>query len=148
MPRTVGNCAQASIVIRADLDGDCSVLYNWHMSADSKYLINYLCYYEPMDKIWGWLQPDVPAPVYQDRRSYSSASYRGPKKAYAFWGVIGKTVSIKEHHIHNKGNMHPFELRKIANKYEVMTPEALLERWPLFWEQLEQAIIFHKLSEG
>ena len=117
------------------------------MSADSKYLINYLCYYEPMDKIWGWLQPNVPTPVNRDRSGYGISDWRSPKKAYAFWGVTGKTVSIKEHHIHNKGSMHPLELRKIANKYEVMTSDALLERWPLFWDQLEQAMIFHRLRE-
>jgi hypothetical protein len=44
--------------------------------------------------------------------------------------------------------MHGLERRKIGNKYSEMAVDDLLARWPQFWEQLEQAIVFHKLSEG
>ena len=75
-------------------------------------------------------------------------SWRNPQIAYAFWAVVGKTISIKSHAYYNKGSMHALERRKINNKYVDMPEELILERWPAFVEQLEQALIFHKLREG
>lgn len=114
------------------------------MSADSKYLVNFLCYYEPMDKIWGWILP----PQYNKTLINQHHSWRNPQIAYAFWAVVGKTISIKSHAYYNKGSMHALERRKINNKYVDMPEELILERWPAFVEQLEQALIFHKLREG
>ena len=145
MPRTVGSCAPASTHTKADLDVVHVLLYTQQMNIPDKYPIKFLCHYEPMDKIWGWILPPHTAddPVL----SYSS-SWREPHTAYAFWAVVGKTITVKTHHYHNKGSMHGLEKRKIANKYVEMPVDDLLTRWPTFWEQLEQAIIFHKLSEG
>ena len=145
MPRTVGSCAPASTHTKADLDLIPAVLYNQHMSIPDRYPVKFICHYEPMDKVWGWILPpqyDKPLP-----NAYSS-SWREPHTAYAFWAVVGKTITVKTHHYHNKGSMHGLEKRKIANKYVEMPVDDLLIRWPTFWEQLEQAIIFHKLSEG
>ena len=113
------------------------------MSID-KYPIKFICHYDPMDKIWGWVLP----PQNESQLARSGSSWRTPQAAYAFWGVMGKTITIKSHMYHNRGSMHALERRKITNKYEEMTIEALLERWPTFWEQLEQSMVFHKLSEG
>jgi hypothetical protein len=122
------------------------VLYNQHMSIQERYPIKFICHYDAMDKVWGWILP----PQYDDTKSptyYGGARYQ-PKTAYAFWAVVGKIITVKTHQYYNKGSMHGLEKRKIANKYVEIPVEDLLARWPQFWEQLEQAVIFHKLSEG
>jgi hypothetical protein len=117
------------------------------MSIPDNYPVKFICHYEPMDKVWGWILPpqyDKALPRYSP---YSSTG-REPHVAYAFWAVMGKAITVKTHQYYNKGSMHGLEKRKIANKYEEIAVDNLLARWPTFWEQLEQAIIFHKLSEG
>ena len=145
MPRTVGSCAPASTHTKADLDAAAAVLYNQHMSIQEHYPLKFLCHYDAMDKVWGWiLPPQYDKPLVNP---YSSA-WREPHTAYAFWAVVGKIITVKTHQYYNKGSMHGLEKRKIANKYVEIPVDDLLARWPQFWEQLEQAIIFHKLSEG
>lgn len=144
MPRTVGSCAPASTHIRADLDVVWVLLYNQHMSIQDKYPIKFLCHYEPMDKVWGWILPPQP----ESPKNLYSSDWRGPHVSYAFWAVVGKTITVKTHSYYNKGSMHGLEKRKITNKYVEIPVDEMLQRWPGFWDQLEQAIIFHKLSEG
>jgi hypothetical protein len=144
MPRCAGCCAPCSIQYLPDLDVLCALLYNQQMNSYGKYKIKFLCYYEPMDKIWGWLLPSQQEPM---QPTYSSG-WHSPQTAYAFWAVTGKTIRVNTHAYYRKGDMHGLERRKIGNKYVEMPVDELLERWPQFWEQLEQAIIFHKLSEG
>lgn len=127
-----------------DLDAASCVLYNQQMSTLDRYPVKFLCYYEPMDKIWGWVLP----PQKEKPHSPYSSAWREPQLCYAFWAVMNKSISINTHHYHNKGSMHGLERRKITNKYVEIPVETLLERWPNFGDQLEQAIIFHKLSEG
>jgi hypothetical protein len=117
------------------------------MSIQDKYPVKFICHYEPMDKLWGWILPPQYDKALPQTSSYSSTQ-REPHVAYAFWAVVGKTITVTSHHYYNKGSMHGLEKRKITNKYVEMPVDSVLERWPTFWEQLEQAIIFHKLSEG
>jgi len=115
------------------------------MRIQDKYPLKFLCHYETMDKVWGWILPpqqDILKP-----NPYGSSPYK-PRTAYAFWAVVGKTIRVNRHDYWSKGNMSGLEKRKIANKYSEMAVDDLLARWPTFWEQLEQAIVFHKLSEG
>jgi hypothetical protein len=117
------------------------------MSISDRYPVKFICHYEPMDKVWGWTLPPQYDKALPLQSPYSSRPQE-PHIAYAFWAVVGKTISVKSHRYYNRGSLRGLELRKLANKYVEMPGDALLERWPMFWEQLEQALIFHKLSEG
>lgn len=114
------------------------------MSTLDRYPVKFLCYYEPMDKIWGWVLPSRPEPM---KPAYSSG-WHTPQTAYAFWAVMSKTISVNSHAYWRKGDMRGLEKRKITNKYSELAVEDLLARWPTFGDELEQAIIFRKLSEG
>ena len=99
--------------------------------------IGYLCYYAPLHKIWGWLGPS-PVPV---------TALREPRAAHAFYGVVGKTLTVVPHAWHNRGSMHALERKKIKHKYSVITINDLTEIWPNFAHCLDQAMLFHMLTE-
>jgi hypothetical protein len=97
--------------------------------------IKALAWYPKENKIWGWFLPkDGSKPA---------------KYCYAFWGVIGKTISIKRHNYWNSDRMMREVLRKkLDHKYWKMSQEELLEKWPDFTDCLERTLLFLQLSNG
>lgn len=99
-----------------------------------KYKIIKLAVYRPNNKVWGWLihrEPD-----------------RGKVWAYAFWGVVGKTISLNRHHGYHNLLARRLLMKKIKNKYEEIPPAELISMWPDFYEQLEHRFIYYNISNG
>ena len=100
-------------------------------------------YYEPSHKIWGWFRSKRA----EDRRGSPYLSdARRPMEVHAFWGVIGKTITVKRHVW--RSNMNHVRDKKLAGKYEEISEERLLELWPMFYEDLDQRMLFLTLSGG
>ena len=98
--------------------------------------LRFIARYEPSNKVWGW---------YTDLVDVDGVKRR---YAFAFWAVIGKTISIKRHPLWGRSNLRDLEKQKITNKYFEITEAELLERWPSFWDDLEQRLLFVSLSDG
>lgn len=105
--------------------------------------IAFLAYYEPSHKIWGWLAPRHR----NDRRSNPWLSdTRRPMEIIAFWAVIGRTITVKRHLW--RSNLNQVKTKKLAGKYVEMSTERLLELWPTFVEDMDQRLLFLRLSDG
>lgn len=106
------------------------------MQAEQGFNIHFLAYYEPTNKIWGWM---------------TTTGTSNTKHAYAFWSVVGKTISFKRHQIYSmygKGWMKGLETGKLDNKYVEITQEDLLSMWPDFMESLGYRFTYMQLSNG
>ena len=107
------------------------------MESDQRFKLHFVARYEPTNKVWGWM-------TISDDISHS---------AYAFWAVIGKTISFKKHRIYGyRGTdyriMNGLEVAKLENKYVKMTEEELLELWPDFKEAMSNRYTFMQLANG
>ena len=52
----------------------------------NNYEIKHVSYYEPGNKIWGWMAPTAASNI----KNHTQI-------AYAFWAIVGKTVSLNKH---------------------------------------------------
>lgn len=100
--------------------------------------LQFISYYQPSDKIWGWFTRESDQPTGQARKQW----------AYAFWAVVGKTISIKRHRIYGWSQMQALEETKVANKYMKLSEAELLQRWPSFHDDMDQRLLFLSLSSG
>lgn len=91
----------------------------------------------PEDKIWGW---------YIDDSMQVSPSLPGRTKIFfCFWAVRGKTISIKQHQFYTF-KIDNLVKKKIANRYQGISREDLINMWPSFYEDLHRRVIFETLS--
>ena len=90
----------------------------------------FISHYEPSNKIWGWFR--------------STRKERKPMDLHAFWAVVGKTITVKRHHW--RSNMNHVRDKKLAGKYVEISTERLAELWPSFREDLEQQLLFMRLT--
>lgn len=101
--------------------------------------LRFVARYEPTNKVWGWLT----LPHEQGKR---------PAHAYAWWAVVGKTISFKRHSIYGSFQrqhaMTMLEDAKLENKYVRITEEELLDMWPDFHDALANRFLFMQLSNG
>lgn len=107
------------------------------MESADRFRIHFVAHYGPTNKVWGWLTTDD----------------TNGKYAYAFWAVVGKTISFKRHQTYGhrdfgRGWMRNLEAIKLANKYEQIGCEQLLSMWPGFMEALAMRYTFMQLSNG
>lgn len=108
------------------------------MDGTNGFNVHFIAHYAPTNKIWGWMTTDD---ITDDRH------------AYAFWSVVGKTISFKRHPIYHirdfgRGYMRAIEEAKIGNKYVAIDMEELLRMWPDFMESLSYRYTFMQLSNG
>jgi hypothetical protein len=110
------------------------------MQNEHGFNIRFLAHYEPTNKIWGWMTVDGGSDA---------------RHAYAFWSVVGKTISFKRHTVHGysirgygKGWMSSIESAKLENKYVEISLEDLLSMWPDFMESLGYRFTYLQLSNG
>ncbi len=102
------------------------------------YEIKQVMYYEPGNKIWGWMVPTNGNNMKQFQHT-----------AFAFWAVVGKSISVNKHNswkpsIHMEGLVK----KKSQNKYVEITTEQLREMWPNVDDAIEQKMLFMMLSDG
>ena len=104
--------------------------------------LRFVSHYEPSNKIWGWFRSrraeDGHSPYLSDRRR--------PMEVHAFWGVVGKTITIKRHAW--RSHLDHAKAKKLAGKYVEIDQERLLELWPTFWDDIDQRMLFLMLSGG
>lgn len=106
----------------------------------NKFEIRWIGYYEPDQKIWGWFintSENNPNPHVRNW---------GLRNCYCFWAVCGKTISINKH-VMLPHNMDGLQNKKLANKYQQISEDKLLEMWPSFHGDLHDKFIFASLSE-
>jgi hypothetical protein len=102
------------------------------------YEIKHVSYYEPGNKIWGWMTPTADSKI----KNYEQV-------AYAFWAVVGKTVSLNKHTGWKPAiQMTQLEKKKADNKYVQLTEEQITAMWPDLHDAIEQRMLFMTLSDG
>lgn len=107
------------------------------MEDDRRFELHFVARYEPTNKVWGWV-------------TFPSDRY---DCAYAFWSVIGKTISFKKHRLYGprgvgSRTMQVLETAKLENKYVKISEEELLELWPDFRESFSNRYTFMQLANG
>lgn len=102
------------------------------------YEIKHVSYYEPGNKIWGWMVPTADSKI----KNFEQV-------AYAFWAVVGKTVSLNKHIGWKPAiQMTQLEKKKADNKYVQLTEEQIAAMWPDLHDAIEQRMLFMTLSDG
>ena len=107
----------------------------------NRFQIQWVAHVMPGDKVWGWLldSESVNQPPPHRR-------YWGLRNCYAFWAVTGKSITIKRH-VMIGSVMEDLQKKKIANKYQQITEEGLLQIWPEFYTDLHDRFVFNQLSD-
>ena len=107
----------------------------------NKFDLQWISYYEPDRKIWGWFTKSDPLDD-----SETVKRQWGLKNCYCFWAVCGKTISMNKHLIFPR-NMERLQEKKLSNKYQKITEQDLLAMWPSFYDDLHNRFIFASLKE-
>jgi len=104
----------------------------------ANYEIKQVMYYEPGNKIWGWMVPTSGTNV----RNYQQV-------AFAFWAIVGKTISVNKHSSWKPSiQMDVLAKKKAQNQYVEITADQLKSMWPNIDEAIEQKMLFMMLSDG
>jgi hypothetical protein len=101
------------------------------------------CQYGDVDKIWGWfLYTDASNDKHQ-----GPSLVRRPAYAYAFWGSVGKSISLKTHlyHMHTLAGIVK---KKKDRHYVEITPEDLLNAWENIGDAINERFMFHILASS
>lgn len=108
-----------------------------------EYDLAFIAFYEPSGKIWGWFTT-------KDHRNLlingdSAKRVRRPRETYAFWAVVGKTITIKKHRPW-QNNLDWLKRKKLDGKYVETTADHLYEIWPGFNDDMDQRLLFLRLT--
>lgn len=92
------------------------------------------CQYGTVDKIWGvfW---------YKD----SSKGKKHKQPMYAFWGVIGKNLTLSRHD--NQYHISTLVSKKERNKYVKISTRELEDLFPNLYDNLDVSFVFQKLAD-
>lgn len=64
---------------------------------------------------------------------------------WVWWANTGKTISVKKH-MYNTYAIQRFINQKLANKYQEVDEQYLLELWPEFYDKLDCRMLFEVLK--
>jgi hypothetical protein len=103
---------------------------------DRKFELRWVGYCEANNKVWGW---------FVDANKERGKSKYAQSECYCFWSVVGKTISMNKHS-YRSWDMEALEKKKLANKYELITQDQLIEMWPNFQEDLNNRFVFATLA--
>lgn len=109
------------------------------MIFSSEHKLVFAAYYEPSNKIWGWFET-------LSKREREVPSPPVPYCIYAFWGVVGKTITIKRHSWRHR--LDHTKSRKLQGKYVEIDQQRLYELWPSFLDDMDQRMLFLSLSDA
>lgn len=91
------------------------------------------CQYGNIDKVWGVFQ-------YKD-----TPKIRRHEATYAFWGNVGKRLSISQHDREYYTDMLIDKKKK--NGYNQISQKSLESIFNNLYDNLDESFVFHKLSE-
>ena len=101
------------------------------------------CQYSDVDKIWGWFfYTDA-----LDNKHNALKSLRRPEYAYAFWGSMGKSISLKTH-VYYRPALDGMVKKKIDRNYVELTQHELLAAWQNIGEAINEQFMFHILASN
>ena len=93
---------------------------NWVDTMVTNYEIKQVMYYEPGNKVWGWMVPTAGNNM-RDKNHV----------AFAFWAVVGKSISVNKHNSWKPSiHMDVIAKKKIANKYVELPVDEFVKMWP------------------
>lgn len=104
----------------------------------TNYEIKQVMYYEPANKVWGWMVPTNGNNV----KDFQHV-------AFAFWAVMGKSISVNKHRGWKPSlHMDAIAKKKINNKYVELPVNEFVKMWPEVNDAIEQKMLFMMLSDG
>lgn len=112
------------------------------MSFTENHHLVFVSYYESSNKIWGWFAPRDQ----QWRRSAHRSNVRAAHDIFAFWAVVGKTITVHRHRW--RGNINQTKAKKLAGKYEEIDQLRLSQLWPSFFGDMDRHMLWLSLSDG
>lgn len=107
----------------------------------NKFDIRWAGHYAPGNKVWGWFVDTEKAAAAQ-----AANRYWNNRESYCFWAVVGKTISLNKH-TGGVWSVEQLEKKKLANQYQQITTEQLLDMWPDFYQDMHNRYIFATLSD-
>ena len=107
------------------------------------YEINFVSWYEPSNKVWGWFTTKQAQTLLVN--GDTAKRVKRPREVFAFWAVIGKTITIKRHRPW-QNNMDWLKRKKIEGKYVEITPMEFDALWTTFSDDIDQRMMLLRLS--
>lgn len=92
------------------------------------------CQYGSVDKVWG---------IFYYKDGSKNKSYK--RSMYAFWGAVGKRVTISGHH--NQYYVSNLVSKKEQNKYVKISPAELEAIFHNLYENLDVSFVFQRLAD-